>query len=342
MKIISVVFLLLLDLSNCFAQSEGKFLIYSVHYNQCITNNLEQLSVCDPRADSQQFRWISKDRILNIYRKKCLGVGSKSVGKKLQWLMCEDDNVLQMWECQSDLLVRLKNESLYLSVNDNGVSLISEDTETKSQWTIQGTQNNICSRPYEELYTIDGNAAGRPCHFPFRYKDIWYGDCTNIDSNSLWCAVESDYDVKPLWGYCPTNDSNSDMWMKNPLTNVYYRVNDKSALTWHQANKSCQQQGAELLSVSELYEYIFVLGMMWERQGILWAGLIKSDGFSKSQRRNGNPGTKPDDICSAISSSALEIINEPCSEKHGYICQRGRSVPTDPPEPSIQSFCIKI
>lgn len=311
--------------------------MYSVHYNQCMTNNLEQLSVCDPHTDSQQFRWISKDRILNIYTKKCLGVGSKTVGKMLQWLMCEDNNVLQMWECRSDLLLRLKDESLYLSVNDNGVPLISKDTETKSQWTIQGTQNNICSRPYEELYTIDGNAHGRPCHFPFKYQDKWYADCTKIDSNSLWCAVESDYSCKGLWGYCPRYDGNNPLWVKNPLTNFYYQLNDESKLTWHEANKSCQQQGAELLSVSEPYEYIFVSGMIIRRNSILWAGLNKVDGFSGRQRRNGNPETfrGADDVCGAlITLGGFQVMDTPCSKKLGYICQKSSSVTTASPATS--------
>lgn len=50
------------------------------------------------------------------------------------------------------------------------------------------------------------------------------------------------------------------LWSKHPLTNVYYQVNGKSALTWYQARKSCQQQGAELLSVSEPNEHSFIAG----------------------------------------------------------------------------------
>lgn len=49
-------------------------------------------------------------------------------------------------------------------------------------------------------------------------------------------------------------------WSKHPLTNVYYQVNERSALTWYQARKSCQQQGAELLSVSESHEHTFIAG----------------------------------------------------------------------------------
>uniref|UniRef100_A0A8C2ATD5 Mannose receptor, C type 1b n=1 Tax=Cyprinus carpio TaxID=7962 RepID=A0A8C2ATD5_CYPCA len=281
--IVTVVILLILHLSNCFAQS-GNFLIYNVDYNKCMTSSLERLATCDPHSNSQQFRWTSKNRILNTFTKKCLGVGSKTVGKKLQWLICEDDNVLQKWECHRDALLGLKNESLYLAVNDNGVPVISKDTGIKSKWTIQGTLNNICSKPYEELYTIDGNAFGRPCQFPFLYEKKWYADCTNIDEQHqrLWCSIETNYGVNQLWGYCPTRDN--AFWVKHPLTNVYYQVNSRSALTWYQARKSCQQQGAELLSVSEPHEHTFV-----STQSALWTGLNKLDVTSGWQWSNGQP-----------------------------------------------------
>lgn len=129
----------------------GTFLIYNVDNNKCMSSSLERLFNCDHFSNSQQFRWISKNRILNTFTKKCLGVGSKAVGKTLQWLKCEDDSVLQKWECSSGTLLGLKNESLYLAVNSNGVPVISADTGAKTKWTIQGTENNICSQPYEGM-----------------------------------------------------------------------------------------------------------------------------------------------------------------------------------------------
>ncbi|XP_051555702.1 macrophage mannose receptor 1b [Myxocyprinus asiaticus] len=341
--IVTVVILLVLDLSSCFAQSERNFLIYSVHNNKCMSNYLERLVNCDPLSLQQQFRWTSKDRILNIFTKKCLGVGSKTFGKKLQWLMCEDDNVLQKWECANNTLLGLKNESLYLAVNENSVPLISKDTGMKSKWTIHGTLDSICSRPYEELYTIDGNAFGRPCQFPFRYENKWYADCTKdgAQSQRLWCSIESDYSVNQLWGYCPTRDNK--FWAKNPLTNIYYQLNAKSALTWHQARKSCQQQGAELLSVSEPHEHTFISGMSQGTQGLLWTGLNKLDVSSGWHWSNGQPLrylkwqsgfpiTQPDCSCGALRNVyGSEWTNTLCSEMLGYICQRGHSVPTVPP-----------
>uniref|UniRef100_A0A8C1ZAP3 Mannose receptor, C type 1b n=1 Tax=Cyprinus carpio TaxID=7962 RepID=A0A8C1ZAP3_CYPCA len=342
MKIITVVILLVLHLANCFAQS-GNFLIYNVDYNKCMTSSLERLGTCEPYSNLQQFRWTSENRILNSYTKKCLGVGSKTVGKKLQWLICDDDSVLQKWECHSDTLLGLKNESLYLAVNYNGVPVISKDTGAKSKWTIHGTLNSICSKPYEELYTIGGNAFGRPCQFPFLYDKKWYADCTKIDTQNqrLWCSVEADYSNNQLWGYCPTPDN--AFWAKHPLTNVYYQVNSGSALTWYQARKSCQQQGAELLSVSEPHEHTFVAGIVQTTQNTLWTGLNKLDVTSGWQWSNGQPlrylkwlsgypTTQPGYSCGVLKNTfGSEWSNEPCSGKHGYVCQRGHSVPTLPP-----------
>uniref|UniRef100_A0A8C1WGM9 Mannose receptor, C type 1b n=1 Tax=Cyprinus carpio TaxID=7962 RepID=A0A8C1WGM9_CYPCA len=299
MKIITVVILLVLHLAN-----SGNFLIYNVDYNKCMTSSLERLGTCEPYSNLQQFRWTSENRILNSYTKKCLGVGSKTVGKKLQWLICDDDSVLQKWECHSDTLLGLKNESLYLAVNYNGVPVISKDTGAKSKWTIHGTLNSICSKPYEELYTIGGNAFGRPCQFPFLYDKKWYADYSN----------------NQLWGYCPTPDSRQQLLL---------------------ARKSCQQQGAELLSVSEPHEHTFVAGTT--TQNTLWTGLNKLDVTSGWQWSNGQPlrylkwlsgypTTQPGYSCGVLKNTfGSEWSNEPCSGKHGYVCQRGHSVPTLPP-----------
>ncbi|XP_056598468.1 macrophage mannose receptor 1b isoform X2 [Triplophysa dalaica] len=302
-----------------------------------------RLSYCDPHAISQQFRWISNDRIMNIVSSQCLGVGSKTVGRTLQWLKCEENNKLQQWECIGDSKLNLKNESLNLAASDTGVPYISKNNGTESKLTIHGTLNSICSRPYEEVYTIDGNAFGRPCYFPFKYQNKWYSDCTKdgAQSQRLWCSVESEYKDKELWGYCPTPDNT--FWSKNPLTNVFYQLNDKSALTWHQARKSCQQQGAELLSVSEPHEHTFVSGMTVKTQNSLWTGLNKLDVSSGWQWSNGQPlrylkwssgfpTTQPDYSCGVLRTQySSEWTNEHCFNRQGYICQRGHSVPTVPP-----------
>ncbi|KAI4903513.1 hypothetical protein NFI96_027558, partial [Prochilodus magdalenae] len=185
----------------------GTFLIYNANKNRCLEDNLRELELCNPQNPRQQFSWTSEDRIFNVEQKKCLGTGSISEGNKLQWYICDANSDLQKWECQSDSLFGLKNESLYLSVQEGSYLLtLSKDPGDKGKWTIHGTTDSVCSQPYEETYTIKGNAFGRPCHFPFRFKNKWYTECTTEGSSKsrLWCSIERDYEANELWGYCPT------------------------------------------------------------------------------------------------------------------------------------------
>ncbi len=80
---------------------------------------------------------------------------------------------------------------------------------TVLQMMVQITDLQTLTFYFAELYTIDGNAFGRPCQFPFLYEKKWYADCTNVDTQPqrLWCSIETDYTVNQLWGYCPTPDS---------------------------------------------------------------------------------------------------------------------------------------
>lgn len=54
-----------------------------------------------------------------------------------------------------------------------------------------------------------------------------------------------------------------DFWTKNTLTGMYYQVNKESALTWYQARKSCQQQGGDLASITEIHEQTQISGTIW-------------------------------------------------------------------------------
>ncbi|XP_072544232.1 macrophage mannose receptor 1-like [Salminus brasiliensis] len=342
---VTVLAVLLLKMVHCFAQSDWTFLIYNAHKNRCLGSNLQRLDVCDPHSPKQQFRWTSEKRIFNIAEKKCLGTGVKSEGNKLQWYICDANSDLQKWECQSNSLFGLKNESLYLSVQgDSYLLTLSRDPGEKGKWTIHGMMDSVCSRPYEEMYTLKGNAFGRPCQFPFRFKKKWYAECTTEESPNLpWCAIESEYEPNQLWGYCPTRQRADDFWKKNPLTNVYYQVNDQSALTWYQARKSCQQQGADLLSITEPLEQAFILGSTLSTGSVLWTGLNSLDASSGWRWVNGQPlrylkwlsgqpSSLPGHSCGVLSQlHGSEWSTAVCSERHGYICQRGLPTPTVPP-----------
>lgn len=49
-------------------------------------------------------------------------------------------------------------------------------------------------------------------------------------------------------------------WNRHPTTGAYYQLNTQSALTWAQAEVSCRQQGASLLSITDPHQQAYVTG----------------------------------------------------------------------------------
>ncbi|XP_062407758.1 macrophage mannose receptor 1-like [Sardina pilchardus] len=282
-----LVALVFFQVSCCFALLGSNFLIYDKNVNKCLKGYQPlKLFYCDSNEPKQKFRWTSNDRILNVQMSKCLGAGSKADGSGLQWYICDETSALQKWVCKNDTLLNLNGTNLFLSQDENTILKLTQDIGAASQWLIHGTTEGLCSQPYQELYTFDGNAFGRPCHFPFRFEGKWYSNCiTKKSTNRLWCSPERDY--QQTWGYCPTKSS--EHWKKNPVTGVFYQVNVNSALTWHQARRSCQQQDSDLLSITEPQEQTFISSLTSGFKTIFWIGLnrlntvngcIETSGFS--------------------------------------------------------------
>ncbi|TRY89433.1 hypothetical protein DNTS_012216 [Danionella cerebrum] len=88
---------------------------------------------------------------------------------------------------------------------------------------------------------------------------------------------------------CSRGYQASSGWDSDPVTGVLYQRNMQSALTWHQAQASCQQQDAELLSITELHEQAFISGLTNSYGSALWIGLNSLDSESGWQWSNGNP-----------------------------------------------------
>lgn len=151
-----------------------------------------------------------------------------------------------------------------------------------------------------EIYTIHGNAQGHPCYFPFLYDDQWFHNCTSIgrEDGFLWCATTSDYSKDEQWGFCPIKSEDAfvcsghfhssflkyflrltcsvplinlpppslsgatceTFWETDPLTDSCYQLNIQATLSWTEARISCQQQGADLLSITKLHEQTYING----------------------------------------------------------------------------------
>ncbi|NXO25579.1 MRC1 protein, partial [Cisticola juncidis] len=78
-------------------------------------------------------------------------------------------------------------------------------------------------------------------------------------------------------------------WTKDISTGILYQINSESALTWHQARKSCQQQNAELLSITETQEQAYIGELTKEFGFAFWIGLNALDFNSGWQWAGGSP-----------------------------------------------------
>ncbi|XP_077144376.1 72 kDa type IV collagenase [Ranitomeya variabilis] len=59
--------------------------------------------------------------------------------------------------------------------------------------------------PHELLFTLAGNADGKPCKFPFKFQGKSYDSCTTEGRTDSyrWCSTTEDYDQDKSYGFCP-------------------------------------------------------------------------------------------------------------------------------------------
>ncbi|XP_018764911.2 macrophage mannose receptor 1-like [Serinus canaria] len=194
-----------------------------------------------------------------------------------------------------------------------------------------------CSLQSSVTFTLQGNANGQPCVFPFKYKDKQYTECTDAGRSDglLWCATTADFDADKLYGFCPLINDTERFWTEDVSTGIHYQINSESALTWHQARKSCQQQNAELLSITETQEQAYVGVLTKEFSFAFWIGLNALDfnsgwqwaGGSPFRYLNwapGSPSLLPGKMCGLFNPRKNgKWENQACNQRLGYICKKG-------------------
>uniref|UniRef100_A0A4W6CGV2 Mannose receptor C-type 1 n=1 Tax=Lates calcarifer TaxID=8187 RepID=A0A4W6CGV2_LATCA len=338
----------------CSASDSGSFLIFNENHNKCVkVESATSITVapCDPHAKQQQFRWASESRLLSLSLKLCLGATEVKDWVKVLLFECDESSILQHWQCKNETLFGLKDQDLHLNWGNRNERnlMIYKGSGLWSRWRIFGTLGDLCSKGYQEIFTIGGNAFGGPCQFPFKFGEKWYAECTKDgrSDGQLWCATERDYGESKKWGFCPTQASSG--WDTDPVTGVQYQRNVQSVLTWHQARKSCQQQGADLLSIVELHEQSYISGLTNILGTSLWIGLNSLDFESGWQWSNGNPfrylnwapghpSSEPGLTCATLNAAkASKWESSACTKKLGYICRKGNSTSLPPPSTQFLS-----
>ncbi|NWS70861.1 MRC1 protein, partial [Crotophaga sulcirostris] len=318
------------------------FLIYNEDTKLCLIAESPQAvttAACNKNTDLQKFRWVSDHQVTSMAFAQCLGVPYKQNQAKVSLYPCTKKSEFQKWECRNATLA-IQGEDLFLSAGKRREDNIVLNTESAAtdKWKIYGTMDDLCSQGHEDLFTLLGNANGAPCAFPFQLRGKWYTRCTAAGRSDglLWCATTPDFDTDHLYGFCPTGN-NDRFWSADPLTGTYYQINYQSALTWHQARKSCQQQNAELLSVTEIHEQMYLRDLIDSKRSPLWIGLNSlnlnsgwqwSGGipFRYFNWAPGSPETEPEKLCAVLNPRRdAKWENHPCDLKIGYICKKENS-----------------
>ncbi|XP_070829826.1 macrophage mannose receptor 1-like [Chaetodon trifascialis] len=340
MKKTCTAFVLFIQTIQCLASDDSPFQLTNKATGFCLVKTNNQCN---------DIRWTTGDRILVHQRKKCLGVQGKSVGSEIALYDCDEKSELQKWECKNATVLALKDQELYIELTADNTAVLSKTIGPNNHLTISGTSSGACTRTYREIYAIGGNAAGMLCMFPFHYENKWYSDCTTVDfGNQLWCAVETKYESE-RWGNCPVTTKAG--WNIHPETGAYYQLNTQSALTWSQAETSCKQQGASLLSITDPHEQAYITALLGEGGSKIWIGLIldPEHGWIWSNGRpyrymkwdSGHPLPNPGHNC-AIFDPAVQYSWQslPCSKKLGYICY-SKAVEEVPTQAVETGFCSR-
>ncbi|TWW70258.1 C-type mannose receptor 2 [Takifugu flavidus] len=298
---------------------------------------------------NQRWKWVTRNRLFNLGSSLCLGMTTANLtsrGEKssLGVYTCDREPPRAQWTWICDQVLDNLNNYLPIPSLWNSSSLPTPYSPFL-KWTLHGGLRDLCSKPYREIYTIQGNSHGHPCYFPFLYDGQWFHNCTDIgrEDGHLWCATTSDYGKDEQWGFCPVKSNTCEtFWETDPLTDSCYQFNFQATLTWIEAWISCHEQGADLLSITKLHEQTYINGLLTGYSAALWIGLNDREiqgGWQWSDSsplkylnwETGQPNHADEHNCAVIrTESSGRWQNRDCSVALPYVCKKRPNATLDP------------
>lgn len=298
---------------------------------------------------NQRWKWVTRARLFNLGSSLCLGLTTGNVSSRgdrspLGVYTCdrEPPRVRWTWNCAQvldNLNTYLPSPSFWNSTSS------SSSIPSGFKWTLRSDSQDVCSKTYREIYTIQGNSHGRPCYLPFLYDGQWFHSCTSIgrEDGHLWCSTTYDYGKDERWGFCPVKSSGCEtFWDTDPLTDSCYQFNFQATLSWSEARISCQQQGADLLSITKLHEQTYINGLLTGYSAALWIGLNDLDIHGGWQWADSSPlkylnwetdqpNHAEEENCAVIrTESSGRWQNRDCSVALPYVCKKRPNATLDP------------
>ncbi|KAG7492263.1 hypothetical protein MATL_G00012690 [Megalops atlanticus] len=293
---------------------------------------------------SQQWKWVSRRRLYNVGASLCMGLVVRN-SSELVLDVYRCDRERWSWNCKQVLEVLSHYLPSPTPPPGAGQEPAPPEPAGGHRWRLNGDEQDPCAMSHREIYTIQGNSNGRPCNFPFLYDGQWFHSCTSIgrEDGHLWCATTFDYGQDERWGFCPVKSSGCEtFWDIDPLTDSCYQFNFQSTMSWNEARVSCQQQGADLLSITELHEQTYINGLLTGYSASLWMGLNDLDMNGGWQWADASPlkflyweSDQPthadEENCAVIrTETSGHWQNRDCSVALPYICKKRPNATLDP------------
>ncbi|XP_031749737.1 lymphocyte antigen 75 [Xenopus tropicalis] len=308
------------------------FTIRHEQHKKCLEydNNQITMASCSAENEALLWKWVSNHRLFHLQSQMCLGINLTIPLDPLKMVPCNSDLML-WWRCHDGSIY---GASQYKLTEKNGA--VTASFSSNDEWRRDNTLENVCYHLYREIYTNRGNSAGKPCEFPFLRHGTWHHDCIKeANDTQEWCATTSNYDTDGKWGYClkPGNGC-QESWVQNVKLQSCYQFNMESILTWKEAYISCQNQGADLLSISTPEE----LQVFTDKEDVpdsVWIGLNHLDTSGGWQWSDHTPlrfinwdkdrasfSLLDDKDCAILNTDTGRMENIHCEKSLPYICKK--------------------